>query len=146
MTSTINVGECGCDVHIGHREFDRLKKEYDELPQRKKDELGYEAGLHELLTSLVQKMDQTIARNKEQCVRDNQPRPIKRADQERLDALKQLEQGAQLARAVIASDIRALIGRAVTTVQGQATAWPVAMCALPPARCVVTAVMIGRCF
>lgn len=71
-----------------------MKKEYDELPQHKKDALGYQAGLYELLSSLVQKMDQTIARNKEQCVRDNQPRPIKRADQERLDALKKQEQGA----------------------------------------------------
>jgi RNA-binding protein Luc7-like 2 len=86
-------GSCGFEVHGGHREFERLKKEYDALSEDEKEERGYERVLHDLLVQLVHKMDRTISKNKEMVEKDNQPRSIKPVDQARLDALKQQEQG-----------------------------------------------------
>lgn len=88
------AGSCGYDVHAGHREWDRLQSEYNDLSEADKDERGYERNLYDVLARLTQKLDMTIARNKEVVEKDNQPRPIKAVDQARLDALKQQEQGA----------------------------------------------------
>jgi hypothetical protein len=87
------AGSCGFDVHSGHREFERLQREYDALSDAEKEDRGYERVLYDLLARLTHKMDQTIAKNKETIIRDNQPRPIKAVDQARLDAMKQQEQG-----------------------------------------------------
>jgi hypothetical protein len=87
------AGTCGFEVHEGHREFERLKQEYDVLSEAEKEDRGYERALYDLLSRLTHKMDQTIARNKEAIKHESQPRPIKAVDQARLDALKQQEQG-----------------------------------------------------
>lgn len=80
-------------VHEDHIEFPRLKKEYDALETGDKDRLGYERKLYHLLVDLVSEMDKRIMRAKERVDKENQPRPIKPADQERLDALKMAEKG-----------------------------------------------------
>lgn len=80
-------------VHDDHIEFPRLKKEYDALDEAEKDRLGYERKLYHLLIDLVSEMDKRIARAKERVDKENQPRPIKPSDQERLDILKAQEKG-----------------------------------------------------
>lgn len=94
------VGSCGFEVHLGHREFDRLQKEYDALPEAQKEELGYERVLYDVLATLVHRMDRNIAMNKKTVEKENQPRPIKPVDQARLDSLKQQETGTAHSAAV----------------------------------------------
>jgi hypothetical protein len=88
------TGSCGFEIHQGHREFERIKKDYDALSEKESDGRGYERVLYDLLVQLVHRMDRTIATNKKTVEKDNQPRPIKPVDQARLDALKQQEAGA----------------------------------------------------
>lgn len=83
-------------VHEDHIEFPRLKQDYDALEASERDRLGYERKLYHLLIDLVSEMDKRIARAKERVDKENQPRPIKPADQERLDALKVQEKGSLL--------------------------------------------------
>jgi RNA-binding protein Luc7-like 2 len=90
------AGACEWGVHEDHIEYPRVKKEYDALGDRERESLGYERKLYRLLVDLVQEMDKKIARSKERVEKENQPRPIKPADQVRLDALKQQEKGEHL--------------------------------------------------
>lgn len=93
-------------MHLGHREFDRLQKEYDALTDEQKEELGYERVLYDVLASLIHRMDRNIAMNKKTVEKENQPRPIKPVDQSRLDSLKQQETGApqrDVSRAVVSA-------------------------------------------
>lgn len=82
-------------VHEDHIDFPRLKQDYDALEPSERDRLGYERKLYHLLIDLVSEMDKRIARAKERVDKENQPRPIKPADQERLDALKAQEKGSK---------------------------------------------------
>jgi RNA-binding protein Luc7-like 2 len=87
------AGTCGWIVHDNHIEYPRLKEEYDAISDRDKESLGYGRKLYRLLFELVQEMDKKIARSQERVEKENQPRPIKPADQLRLDALKQQAKG-----------------------------------------------------
>lgn len=80
-------------MHEDHIDYPRLKEEYDAIPEKEKDALGYGRKLYRLLYELVQEMDKKIARSQERVDKDNQPRAIKPADQLKLDALKQQAKG-----------------------------------------------------
>ena len=80
-------------MHEDHIEYPRLKEEYDAISEREREALGYGRKLYRLLYELVQEMDKKIARSQERVDKENQPRPIKPADQLKLDALKQQAKG-----------------------------------------------------
>lgn len=70
-----------------------MKEQYDEIPDREKEQRGYARKLYRLLYELVAEMDKKIARSQERVDKENQPRPIKPVDQLRLDSLKQQAKG-----------------------------------------------------
>lgn len=84
-----DLGPCEYEIHEDHLDWEAIQREYDELPAREKDRLGYERALLRLLDRLVAEMDRKIIKAQERARMESAPKPLNAAQQAEVDALRQ---------------------------------------------------------